>query len=329
MKIYWNNLSSHLKKNNSVWLLSGMEPLLIEESITNIGKLYPTYEKHHFMLSAQFNWQDVEEAMTNNSLFTNNKLLKIVMPGGKVGREGSKKIKSLIKKASTTTVLIFSASSTTSSWAKKTAWVADLESVGCHVQHPEPSHQVQLEWVSKRFQEKKMKFDNSAVRLLVYLCEGNLLALQQEIDFLSLCEDDVITEEIVHQNTQDQSRFNIFGLSNQLFKGNPNKALRICRSLRLEGIEPILISSILCREVQLIRKISDCLILHLPLKNAFKGIPMWPAREKELISIARNRSPEKWQRIILHLQKIDRQCKGTIKGDSWLSIEQLIPYLTS
>ncbi len=87
--------------------------------------------------------------------------------------------------------------------------------------------------------------------------EGNLLAAAQEIEKLKLmAEGGQITVETVQAAVADSARFDVFGLTDAVLKGEPAHALRMLEGLRGEGVEPPVILWALARELRLLANIS-------------------------------------------------------------------------
>ena len=84
MKISSSELANHLAKSfNSIYFISGVEDLLIIESLDTIRKAASKNDytdKTAYRVSGQFNWSEIDNCFKNQSLFGGKQFVEIHIP---------------------------------------------------------------------------------------------------------------------------------------------------------------------------------------------------------------------------------------------------------
>ncbi|MBT7276269.1 MAG: DNA polymerase III subunit delta, partial [Woeseiaceae bacterium] len=112
MKISPENLSNELtRKLLSCYLISGDEPLLVQESHDLIRKKaykegFTTRET--FDQTQTFDWQEIINSCSNMSLFSDKKIIEIRFASSKPGREAINSINELIARLNQDLMIIIS-----------------------------------------------------------------------------------------------------------------------------------------------------------------------------------------------------------------------------
>ncbi len=155
------------------------------------------------------------------------------------------------------------------------AWYTALadRSVQVSCQTPE---QAQLpRWVAARAKAQNLQLDDAANQLLCYCYEGNLLALAQALERLSLLwPDGKLTLPRVEQAVNDAAHFTPFHWVDALLMGKSKRALHILQQLRLEGSEPVILLRTLQRELLLLVNLKRQ-SAHTPLRALFDKHRVW------------------------------------------------------
>ena len=323
MKYFWNQLKQQHPTSN-VWLLTGLESLLIEENKQWIRRQYIHFEWKSVSIDHQFNWKQFELELQNQGLFAAQEVFELVIPEGKAGRQGSTWLKALMDLASSDRHWVIVAPNTKGNWVQQTAWAKTLANKGVHVHHPLIGTLDRQQWAQSRLDEHQLNIAPQALKYLDFMCEGNLLALKQELDHLIMLGEQPIDEARVRAQSQDQARFSPFDLIECWLNRNGRKALRVLRLLRGEGTDPNLINALLIREITILVTLSELQTHRQPLDAYFKSIGAWSARQRQLLDwVAQYPMPH-----LLETQRalgvIDRQCKGLDARDPWLSLERLL-----
>jgi DNA polymerase-3 subunit delta len=117
----------------------------------------------------------------------------------------------------------------------------------------------------------------------------------------------------------DSSRYDVFGLAEEVLKGQTARACRMLAGLRGEGVAAPVALWALTREVRLL------LGLHAALAagdsaaafGARQKPPLWDSRLKLLSEAARRLDRPRLQRALLLAARADRIVKGQEPGDDW------------
>lgn len=307
-----------------VYVVSGDDPLLCGESadlIRSACRAAGSEERLVFHIDRSFDWGLVFEASNSLSLFAQQRLIELRIPGGKPGDDGAKALLAWLDSPPPDTTLLISlprldGSALRSKWAK--ALVDHSHSRFLQV-WPIEAHQLP-EWMRTRLAAAGLHATPDALELLSIRVEGNLLAAAQEIEKLKLfCAGGQLDLETVQQAVADSARFDVFKLADAMLQGDARHALRILQGLRGEGVEAPVILWAISRELRSLFKIAHELEQGIPQDRVFASQrpPVWDKR-KPLISRALQRHPVRnWAMLLQHAQQADEQIKGQSSGSAW------------
>ena len=190
MRLRPEQLKTHLERSGKmpVYFVSGDEPLQKLESIDLIRNHYQKQgydERIIFEVNKSFDWNQINEASSNLSLFSNNKIIELRMAAPKPGRQGGIFLQQYVENENNDTVLIIS-SDKIDKGTQNNKWVKAIDKAGLMIQ-VWPIGPAQLPgWIQARMQNRQKKITHDAARLIAERVEGNLLAAQQEIEKLLL-----------------------------------------------------------------------------------------------------------------------------------------------
>ena len=197
MQLAPNQLAAHLQKGlKSLYTLHGDEPLLIQEAADTIRAFARTQgfteRTSHTVTGAHFDWSEVLAAGGSLSLFADKQIIKLRIPSGKPGKEGSTAIQQLAEQSrgndSTLTLILLPR---LDKLTKGGAWFGALESFGVTLQVEPVERNALPLWIAQRLsvQGQRVEAGEAGQRTLQFFAdrvEGNLLAAHQEIQKLAL-----------------------------------------------------------------------------------------------------------------------------------------------
>ena len=325
MKLNATQLQRQLAKELApVYVVSGDDPLLTGESadlIRSACRTAGSEERLVFHIDRSFDWGQLREAGNSLSLFAQQRVVELRIPGGKPGDEGAKALLAWLDDPPPDTTLLISlprldSSTQRSKWAK--ALIDHQHSRFVQV-WPIDAHQLP-EWMRSRLAAAGLHASPDALDLLSTRVEGNLLAAAQEIEKLKLfCESGQLDLETVQQVVADSARFDIFKLTDALLQGDAQHALRILQGLRGEGVEAAVILWAISRELRSLHSMAHELGRGIPQDKVFSSQrpPIWDKR-KPLLSRALQRHPTRsWAELLRLAQQADEQIKGQAAGSAW------------
>jgi len=328
VKISANQLAQHLGKSLfSCYLISGDEPLLVQEALDAIRKRarndgFESRESH--VATAGFDWDELIAAAGNMSLFAEKRIIELQLPTGKPGRQGSATIVDMI--AQTGSDLLFlvrtpklDRSTSASKWAKA------LEAAGAHVQIWPINPRELAPWIQGRMRAAGLQPDRDAVRLSADRVEGNLLAAQQEIEKLRLiCGEGPVSAIDADAAVADSSRFDVYKLVDAAVAGDAKRAIRILGGVRTEGTEAVIVMWALTRELRVLAALADSVQKGTDLSSALQKARVWQNRQSIVRSCISRHSAHDFFALLKLARRADAAAKGQSAEDAWQLATEIV-----
>ncbi|MCK5872099.1 MAG: DNA polymerase III subunit delta, partial [Methylococcales bacterium] len=205
-------------------------------------------------------------------------------------------------------------------------WVKAIDKTGVIVQIWPLEGAHFIHWLQQRLLKKRLELAPDAVQLLAARVEGNCLAAHQEVEKLySLYGSVHLTITQVQAAVVDNSRFDVFQLTDAILVGKVSRAVNILRALQAENIAPPVILWALARECR-------CLIELKMTANKeliFKKYYLWDKRKLQLSKAAHQLSLKTLQRASKLSALADRQIKGQQQGDCWETLFEMCLQLSN
>ncbi len=331
MKLNSAQLGKHLQGPlAAVYVVSGDDPLLCQEAADAIraeSRRKGFSERQVFHCDNSFDWNQLYEASASLSLFAEQRLIELRIPGGKPGDKGASALIDYLARPAEDTVLLISLPKLDGS-TQKTKWAKALID-GPHSQFLQiwPIEVAQLpNWIRQRLSQAGLAASQEAVELIAARVEGNLLAAAQEIEKLKLLSDgQPIDAAYVLAAVADSARFDVFGLIDATLNGDAGHALRMLEGLRGEGEEALFICAMLAREVRLLAGLAQQVSQGTALERAFAAArpPVWDKRKPLLNKALQRHTARQFNQLLLDAQTVDAQIKGQAAGDPWISLANL------
>ncbi|WP_199609352.1 DNA polymerase III subunit delta [Flocculibacter collagenilyticus] len=264
-----------------VCLIFGEEPLQKIEAIDAIRQRASQQgfdERITFTADASFDWNQLEQSFNSLSLFSNLKLIELTLENGKPGASGSKTLLSITSQTQNDTILLIHGGKIGQD-VQKAKWFKQLEQLGVYIPcYPVEGHHF-TKWLSARCQQYGVSLLPDAVKLLAEYSEGNLLFAKQEIEKLSLLnQQEVISAEWLEHTLLDQSRYTVFQMLDYALQGNTKKCISVLQRLKAEDIEPNIVLWALHKEVATLNGLHAALSQNKSLDVAFKQEGVWKNR---------------------------------------------------
>lgn len=324
MKVTIDQLSTQLKKQLApLYLVSSDEQLLLQEAqqlIRHHATQQGYTEYNHYTLTASFDWQLLWQRASNMSLFSDRQLIELSMPNGKPGESGAKQLMAYADKPLPDTILLITSSKIDSS-SQRSKWYKTLldKSVVVPI-WPIERHQLP-QWIKQRLQQAELQCDAAALNLLAERVEGNLLAAAQEIEKLRLLYGPgKLTLEQITTAVTDNSRFDVFKLTDSILRGEKNRVQHMLQGLRDEGTDPTLVLWAISREYRLLAQISHGLSVGKSMKQCASELGVWESRHAILQRAVSGKPPSYFHRLLHKAHEIDCMIKGAKAGDPWLGL---------
>jgi len=310
-----------------LYLLAGAEPLLIQESrdlIIQAAHRHGFLERHTRHVDSKFDWQELQLAGQEQSLFASRKVIDLRIPTGKPGTEGSKYFVEYCERPDPDVLLVISCGAWDAS-ARKTKWASELARAGGLVEiWPVKASELPA-WINKRMQIAGLKADAEAVRLLADFVEGNLLAAQQEIDKISLLNPgSQVTTDTILNAVSSNARFDVFRLGECLMQGKAADCLRVAAGLQRTGVAIQAVLGGLNFQLSQLEGVRASMATGASESSAFAQHRVIQMMQSSVRLALRRIPARNLSASFSTLSLIDRQGKGQESGDPWQTLEHLL-----
>jgi len=331
VKISGDNLASSLARQlQTIYLVSGDEPLLVNEAADAIraaARSQGFAERELNVVERGFDWQGLLTGSRAMSLFAQRKIVEIRMANAAPGEQGANAIVELAEQpAPDTLVLIVTAK--LDGRTQSSRWVSAVEKRGVLVQVWPIDLPRLPAWIRERLGRHKLQADTAAAALLAERVEGNLLAAHQEIEKLALLlPPGPITAETVVDAVADSARFDVLQLGEAAMRGQTARALRILDGLHGEDVEPTLVLWAVNKDLQWIARARGLMRRGQSAESAMNTLYVWRPRQAAMAQALSRMTGHTLRNLLLDAERVDRSIKGVVKADPWLELERLVARL--
>lgn len=327
-KIRADQLTGSMTKALSpVFLVSGDEPLLIQEASDQIRKAARQQgfsEREIYHAETGFDWNQLLASANSLSLFADKKIFEVRMPSGKPGEKGTKAILDYLDNISPDNLLLIITEKIDAA-TQKSKWVKAIEDAGTHVQiWPVPPAQLP-KWISTRLHQTGLSAEPAAIDLLASRVEGNLLAAMQEIEKLALITNEKnISYELMASAVADSARYDAFSLADKALHGDARAAAKTLQGLRGEGSDAISILWAILRDIRSLNQIAQSQSQGKSFEVAARQAGVWEKRQPLIQNALRRLKPTQLQQMLRKANAIDKSIKGMRNAEPWDELLDLV-----
>ena len=306
-------------------LVFGDEPqqkLDVIDSVRRKAKKSGFDERQNFTLDGDFDWAYLIDAMQSMSLFADKQYIELTMPSPKPGAAGAKQLTEIAKLACVDVVLLIQGPKAGMD-VQKTKWFSTLANAGWFVHVYELPHNQLQQWLATRANVMNLHITPPALGMIADLCEGNLMAGRQELEKLALQFEPshVIQETDIANAMVQQSRYSTFQFTDEILRGDMQKAIKMLIRLEDEGIEPVIILWSLVNEAQTITKLIDMQEMNGHID--YKSMRIW-ASKQSLYQLAVSRLTSDHMHVInAQLSQADIMFKGAYVAKPYVILSHL------
>ena len=314
------------------YFVYGREPFLVERCcsvIREYAKEQGYSERIVMSANEDFNWQMLNDYLTEQSLFASRKLIELRLPAsGRPGQQGAAALTACLQNQdSDNTVLVIGGAMDAA--ARNSKWFKSFHEDAVAVDNPELNFRQFQEWIKGFFDRNKITYERDTISRFAYYFEGNMLAAANEMQKLNMGYDgNRLTLDRLERMVVDQARFNVFALIDCCLAGDSARAVRLLHILKTEGTEPVVVLLTMAREARIVYRVAVASDERLPLAPIFKELRIWRSREKLITNAARRLGVEGGSKFLRQLARADRILKGRddppIGGSIWHEFERII-----
>ena len=323
MEINSSQLAAALNQTLApVYMLSGEEPLQIEQSLSLIRETAREagyIERQVLHVERSFDWAQIAQQTNNLSLFGDKKILELRLPTGKPGTAGAKALQEYCQQPPEDVLLIINSGKIEKA-TLSSKWVQAINNIGIHVRIWPLSGAELITWIQNRLQIEKLNHDRSNAEYIASRVEGNMLAAAQEIEKMALLSID--SEQPTEAWLADQSKFSVFDLVDNILSGQRPQVIKILSQLQRESFAPNLI---LWGLAELLRA-----VLYVGGAAGSKGVQnaFIYNKRNQLNQHVKKFTPQQLHTLLAKCGQIDRMIKGRASGDVWQSFADVSLKLT-
>ena len=328
MQLRPRQLASHLAgKLAPLYLVSGDEPLQVCEALDGIraaARAAGFTERAAIHVDASFDWGLLQRVADSLSLFADKRLLDLtITSSGNIGDAGGQAIAAYAARPHPDQVLVMSTGRLEAK-TKKSHWYRRVQAIGITLElWPIPPESLPA-WVKERADRLGLRLSDAATVFLAERGEGNLLALAQELDKLSLLHGRTTVDiDQVLSAVADSARFQPFDLVESTLLGDAARTVRILAGLREEGVAPQLVLGALTWEVRALAHMAHRLSRGERLERLLNEQRVWQPRRRALQKALDRHAAAHWLDVMAAATRVDRTIKGLAAGNVWDELQQL------
>lgn len=319
--------SRELQKNQqSKFLLLGDEALSRKEAfdiIRQFAKEQTYTEKLSFTVDRYFKWDQCASSLHSQGLFSQKRIIEIIIPSGKINAEGGESFYEIIQNFSQDDLIVVHLPQIDKE-TKLQKWFKEIEKIAYTIRLDEIKPSELPFWLKKRASLLSINLDEGSIQLISQFVHGNILAADQELNKLALLfPNQSISYQKVSQSISNVSRYDAFELTEYVLNGDQMKTISTLNFLKEEGQNPISITSSLSWVLKPMLEIKELdfrgqsLENHLTKSRIFGDKLLFTKKALSFFSLKHLRA------AIQKLSEIDKISKGVSPGDAWLETTRL------
>lgn len=329
MKLTTQQLEQQLTKSLApIYLLSSDEILLVQDNCDLIREKAIANGYSDFIKITCDTHTAIEEhlftAAQSLSLFATKKLIEFNFHHFKFGAAQGKFFQSYAEKPAPDVIIVIRTNKIDAK-SEKSAWFqAFLKHITFVAIWPVTGAQLP-QWTLQRANKMGLTLSRENAELIAQQAEGNLLAMQQELEKLFLYQlSPPEKNSKLSQTLTDNARFTVFDLVESMAASNHTRSLRILKNLNEEDVEPTLILWALAREIRTLTEMSYAIKNGSSIAALFNQFHIYEKRQNTVRSFLQRVSLEKCHELLLKAAKIDRIIKGAATGNVWNEMERVV-----
>ncbi|MHA7834963.1 MAG: DNA polymerase III subunit delta, partial [Algiphilus sp.] len=267
---------------------------------------------------AGFDWSRLTAECASPSLFAEQRLLEVRVPGALDAKAAQALIEAFETAGDDIALLVIAGSH--DSRARKTKWFGQLEQAAQVVYTWKVASEEAPAWIRERLRQRALHADGEAVEAIAACSEGHLLAAAQLIDQLKALQGTdaaPVTAEAVWDLGADMARFDPFTLMDRVFAGDASGALRAARQLRRDGTELPAITGGLAFVVRQWHTAQRAYARSGDMRAAAKSGGVFGARARHLGAALRRSRAGQVQALLRWLAEIDTAAKQGQAHAAW------------
>lgn len=329
MKINAENLTASLSRLPHIVLVSGDEPLLVNEACDAIrakARAAGYTERELHFVERGFDWAAMRAASRNLSLFAERKIVELRLSGSGLGQgdAGTATVMEFAEARSADTLVLI-ISEKLDGKALKTKWVSSIDQHGLIVQVWPVELPRLPTWIRERMVRYKLETDVASATIIAERVEGNLLAADQEIQKLALLHPPgKISSEDILEAVVDSARYDTLQLGVAAMQGQLERAVKILEGLREEGIDATLVLWGIKQDLTWMSRCAQLMSRGQSADGAMNTEYVWRPRQAAMKQALSRHRLSAIHRMLVDASNVDRAIKGVRRSNPWLELQALV-----
>jgi DNA polymerase-3 subunit delta len=324
MKLRAEQLAAALDRGLApVYVITGDEPLQLGEAADQIraaARQAGYLSREILEADARFDWNRLGDEANALSLFAEQKIIDLRLPGGKPGTAGARALVEYCENLPEDTLLLL----TLPKVPLTGKWIKALEKAGVLIQVWPVDERNLPRWISARMQAAGLRPEPGVAEMLAEHMEGNLLAARQEIEKLVLLYGEGgISQGQLMEAVSDSARFDVYALVDAALAGRVARCVHILAGLKAEGVAPPVVLWALAREIRGLAGMAEALAGGASLSGVMGQARVWKNRMPLVSAGLKRLGAGQWAALLQQCQLADATIKGAVPGDPWLLLEQI------
>jgi DNA polymerase-3 subunit delta len=322
LKLWPDKLGPHLAaQQERSYVIAGDEPLLVQEAADQVraaARKRGFDEREVHDVDRHYDWSGLMMATGTLSLFATRRLIELRL-SKPLGVDAGKALTAFATQGADDVVVLVVAPKLEFS-STKTKWYKALEQAAVVVPITPIDGSRLADWVGRRMAARGLQPDRGAVQALVEREEGNLLACVQDIEKLLLLHGPgPIDSDAILAAVADNSRFDVFALSDAVLQGRVDRVVKILAALRAEGIAAPIVLWALSRELRTLTTIAAQVDGGRPLDQVLANpkLRIWQKQRPMVKKAFQRLGPRRCRRLLQGAAQIDLAIKGAAPGNEW------------
>lgn len=296
MRIYHNQLSNTLNKGLSpVWMVFGDEPWQKLNSLQHIKQHYLQQgfeEVIQLTVDDKFDWSLVAQEYQALSLFASRRIIELDLMTLKLNEAASKILSELISSPSPDVLLLLHGDKVDAATQKR-KWFKALDKVGIFMPLYDIEGKHLQQWIQSQARQYQVNMLPDVVFLLAQLFEGNLNALDQELQKLAiLFGQQLITTEQAQQLLIKQAKFNPFQIIDAMLNGDLAKCVSMLDQLQHDGTPFQQLVWFIHKEINQLAEMQEKMASGQDFASLCKSYRIWDKRKPMYQKAINNISPQ-------------------------------------
>jgi len=335
MKIDAHGLDRYIRNNQqklpAVWLVSGNEPLLVQEAVDRIRQEASSQglsERLALHVEEGFDWREFLQEVNSVDMFSDKRLFELRFKSDALKKAAAENLVQAISEAGASAFMTLIMPKL-GAGALKSTWYRKLMRHGVHLPVWPVSLQDMPAWLNSRLKKAELALTPEAVQFMLSRIEGNLLAADQEITKLSLLDSkQVWTPEEIAKVVGDSSKYTLSDLVETALAGHLKRALKILTTLEHEGVFPLMILAALNREMIHLHRIRQAVDAGHSIDSAISKQGVFRRRIPATKKAVSRLSTAQCEALLARMTWVDQSTKGVLTENPWAILRNLILGLT-